>query len=168
MDALRELRKGVADLLEGQPYLQVFASDACLRRFLVARRQNIEEAITSLRLVLTSEPLRDCQTCWYPILAQAPKGALQWEHPYHGCTHTAYPCAFTVTCLLSTNQQHSTQKTELPPALLPGKRPPATSANPHIQPAALARAGIHWSGGEKPCRRPSPGRTWREAAPTAE
>ena len=122
MDALRELRVGVADLLEGQPYLQVFASDACLRRFLVARRQNIEEAITSLRLVLTREPLRDCQTCWYPTLAKTPKGALQWEHPYHGCTYTAYPCVFTVTCPLSTNQQSSTQKTELPPALLPGCR----------------------------------------------
>ncbi|KAK9842519.1 hypothetical protein WJX81_004091 [Elliptochloris bilobata] len=50
--AMRALRDGVADLLDGQPYLQVFASDACLRRFLVARCGSVDDAITSLRYTL--------------------------------------------------------------------------------------------------------------------
>ena len=53
-EAVEQLRAGVADLLVAQPYLQVFCSDACLRRFLVARRGIVEDAITSLRCAGTS------------------------------------------------------------------------------------------------------------------
>ena len=53
-EAVEQLRGGVADLLVAQPYLQVFCSDACLRRFLVARRGVVEDAIASLRCTGTS------------------------------------------------------------------------------------------------------------------
>ena len=53
-EAVEQLRAGVADLLVAQPYLQVFCSEACLRRFLVARRGAMEDAIASLRCAGTS------------------------------------------------------------------------------------------------------------------
>lgn len=48
-DELLELRSAVSDLLKGDPELDYWCSEACLRRYLNSRGGHLRKAISALR-----------------------------------------------------------------------------------------------------------------------
>ncbi|CAK0783156.1 hypothetical protein CVIRNUC_006355 [Coccomyxa viridis] len=72
-----ELRESVRDLLDGNPALQVFASDACLRRYLTARG-SVSKASQQLRNTLKWRlDFKPHDLCWDQVKDCATGGRLE-------------------------------------------------------------------------------------------